>query len=264
MTVDPREAARFIDWVRLVQAPCRAGVVVRTVPGGWVSARPGIPSGEVPSAAGNRVYWQSPEVKLGAAEVAESLRVTRELGGDRTYFWIAPWACDAATERALADAGAERWPYVEYVALAKETEAAAEAPSPFTVRAVHAEELESLLTKVGPWYFTDGTVAMRRITSVAPVEIFAAFEGETPVALGLLFINGAWGYLGAAATDPAHRNRGAQKALIRGRVARALERGARWCAGETNTAVPVSLTNLAKCGFIPVIAWRVYGWTSKA
>jgi GNAT superfamily N-acetyltransferase len=261
VTLDLAEAGRQVDWVRRAFAPCRDGVALHEIPQGWVSVRPAIPCGEFPSSPGNRVFWHAPDRKIGAPDIKEALDATRELGGAKTFFWIAPWACDEGTERALAEAGATRWPHVEYLALAREAVAVEPVGSALRTEIIAGAELDRVLAHVEPWYSAEGVVAMRRILAVNEAQILAAYDGRTPLAMALLFVRGEWAYLGAAGTDPAHRNRGAQKALIRARVTRAAECGARWCVSETNTAVPVSLMNLAKCGFVPVIAWRVYGWT---
>ncbi len=264
MTLDLRAAAAEVDWVRRAFAPCRDGVEVREVePHGWVSVRPAHACGEFPSSPGNRVFWHAPGRAVTAGDVAAALETTRELGGDRTFFWIAPWSCDGGTERALADAGATRWPHVDYFALARGAARLEQPAGPLSARVIAGEELERVLAHVEHWYSADGVAAMRRIVSVPEAQILAAFDGAAAVAMALLFVRGAWAYLGAAGTDPAHRNRGAQKALIRARVTRAAECGARWCLSETNTAVPVSLANLERCGFERVIAWRVYVWDAR-
>jgi ribosomal protein S18 acetylase RimI-like enzyme len=92
------------------------------------------------------------------------------------------------------------------------------------------------------------------------VELHAAFEGARPVTIGVLVMQGECGYLGFAGTDPEFRGRGGQTELIRSRVRRAMERGARWCVSETNTAVGHSQGNLERCGFRVSLSWRVYVW----
>ncbi len=62
---------------------------------------------------------------------------------------------------------------------------------------------------------------------------FVAYDGRTPVGAGALFESGDAGWLGAAATVPSHRGRGAQSAILAARVERARERGLRVLITET-------------------------------
>lgn len=110
------------------------------------------------------------------------------------------------------------------------------------------------------WYGKPGIATALRMLETGSVEVHMAFDGPQPVALGMLTLDGDWAYLSAAATDPAHRARGAQSALIRSRLRSAAARGVSWCSCETNTAVPISYRNLKRCGFNEAIAWHVYRW----
>lgn len=151
---------------------------------------------------------------------------------------------------------------MEYVALARAAGACAPdgRASGFETRVVRDEEAAAVLETVRPWYGEAITTISLRTVQRPEIELHAAFEGDHPIAVSMLARFGEWAYLGAAGTDPAHRGRGAQTALIRARLASAAERGASWCSCETNTAVPISLRNLQRCGFEDVIRWRVYRW----
>ena len=84
---------------------------------------------------------------------------------------------------------------------------------------------------------------------------FVAYDEPRPVATGALFESGDAGWLGAAATVPSHRGRGAQSAILAARVERARERGVRVLV--TETGVPrdgrpgASYRNLVRSGFEP-------------
>jgi GNAT superfamily N-acetyltransferase len=84
---------------------------------------------------------------------------------------------------------------------------------------------------------------------------FVAYDGDRPVAAGALFESGDAGWLGAAATLPSHRGRGAQSAILAARVERARERSLRVLV--TETGVPrdgrpgASYRNIVKSGFRP-------------
>jgi GNAT superfamily N-acetyltransferase len=100
-------------------------------------------------------------------------------------------------------------------------------------------------------------------------EFFGAFDGAKPVGFAGLLMDretlpdgrvSVHGYLGWTGTDPEHRGRGAQSALIAARLARAAALGAHWCVSETNTAADASLRNLLRAGFTPAAEWAVYRW----
>jgi GNAT superfamily N-acetyltransferase len=84
---------------------------------------------------------------------------------------------------------------------------------------------------------------------------FVAYDGRTPAGAGALFESNDAGWLGAAATVPSRRGRGAQSAVLAARVERARARGLRVLI--TETGVPrdgrpgASYRNLVKSGFEP-------------
>ena len=74
-----------------------------------------------------------------------------------------------------------------------------------------------------------------------------------PVAVAGLFTHGKLGHLAFAATDPAHRRRGAQGALMVHRIRKAAALGCRWLTTETGEPLPgepnSSHDNMLRCGF---------------
>ena len=84
---------------------------------------------------------------------------------------------------------------------------------------------------------------------------FVAYDATQPVAAGALFQSGDAGWLGAAATLPSHRGRGAQSAILAARVERAYELGLRVLVTETGAARDgrpgASYRNIVKSGFEP-------------
>lgn len=262
---DRAELARHIDRVRRRQITCREGVVTRDVARGWLSAEPAAPAREFPSASMDRVYWLTLAEPLRPAEITEGLEAARAAGSRRVFIWLAPWAWNHSVEAPLHRAGARLWPSVEYIALARQAgDLAVPSRCPFAIRRLDPPEALAALAEVKPWYAPNRSEAVERLVEQGVSEVHAAFEESTPVAIGLLTVDGSWAYLGSAGTDPRRRGRGAQTALIHARAARAQELGAPWCASETNTAVPVSLRNLRRCGFEDVISWRVYSWDPGA
>lgn len=262
------ELARHIDRVRRQTTPCREGVITREVQGGWLSARPGFPVGPYPSASIFRIYWLTQRDVLTSEQIEKAARVCRELGFTRMFVWLAPWAWNDSIEFRLNECGATRVPWVEYIAFARQSGAVELAkPTEFSVRRLESDEAESVLPNLLSWYGADSVSNALRMMHAGVEEVFGAFRGNQPVGIGLLMtenVGEGWGYLGAAATDPAFRSRGAQGALIAARVARVAELGARWCTVETNTVVDISLRNLERYGFQRRIYWRVYEWNIAA
>jgi GNAT superfamily N-acetyltransferase len=82
---------------------------------------------------------------------------------------------------------------------------------------------------------------------------FLAFDGDEPVAGAILHAAGRVGWLGAGATLPEHRGRGAQSALLAARVRRAGELGCATVTTETGELVPdrpsASYRNIVRAGF---------------
>lgn len=258
---DPRALARCCDRLYRVGAGHRAGASVVAVPRGWARLRPGGDGDEFASTAFNRVHWLTLDSPLTRDDVAGADAVLRACGVRRAFLWLS--AAGAADDGELRRAGAERVPFVRYVALARPAAAAvAPRPTALTVRTLTPDELPAILETVSGWYGKEGAPAAISMARAGVSEFHGAFAGEKPVALSALLMDRAeaFGYLGWTGTDPAHRGQGAQSALIAARVTRAAALGARWCVSETNTAVDASLRNLVRLGFTPAAEWHVYRW----
>jgi GNAT superfamily N-acetyltransferase len=96
---------------------------------------------------------------------------------------------------------------------------------------------------------------------------FVAYDGREAVAAGALFESGGAGWLGAAATLPSHRGRGAQSAILAARVERARELGLQVLV--TETGVPregrpgASYRNILRSGFLPTYVRPNYASPSR-
>lgn len=80
-----------------------------------------------------------------------------------------------------------------------------------------------------------------------------AFAGGVPAGAGAAYVDGAYAWLGFAATLSDFRRRGAQHALLAGRMQEAAARGARTAVVETGERVPGkpsnSYRNILRAGF---------------
>lgn len=80
-----------------------------------------------------------------------------------------------------------------------------------------------------------------------------AFDGATPVAAGAAYLENGYAWLGFGTTLTTHRGRGAQTALLAGRIAWAQRNGAQWLVTETGERVAgkpaQSYRNILRAGF---------------
>ena len=84
---------------------------------------------------------------------------------------------------------------------------------------------------------------------------FVAYDGQQPVAAGMLYAEGEVGWLGITATVAEHRGRGAQSAILAARAERARELGLRLLVTETGALdggePGPSYRNILRSGFEP-------------
>jgi GNAT superfamily N-acetyltransferase len=85
---------------------------------------------------------------------------------------------------------------------------------------------------------------------------FAAYDGNRPVAGGMLYAGSDTGWLGVASTFVEYRGRGAQSALLAARIERARELGLHLLVTETGApedpGAGTSYRNILRAGFEPV------------
>lgn len=97
---------------------------------------------------------------------------------------------------------------------------------------------------------------------------YLAFEGDTPIASGAMYIAGEAAWFGFAATDAAYRKRGAQQALILRRLENAADAGCKWVSVETAedtvTRDAPSFRNLRRLGFEIAHGRPNYLWVRAA
>jgi hypothetical protein len=82
---------------------------------------------------------------------------------------------------------------------------------------------------------------------------YIALDGDAPVAIGVLYVEGGVGWLGWGGTLASHRGRGAQSALIARRIEDARAQDCEWLTVETADDTPEkpnpSFRNVARAGF---------------
>jgi GNAT superfamily N-acetyltransferase len=109
---------------------------------------------------------------------------------------------------------------------------------------------------------------LERLPSSEGWRCFAAFEGDSPAAVGAFFVTDAVGWLGAAGTLPEFRRRGAQGVLLAARIDAAREAGCEILVTETGRPLDGrpggSYRNLVRAGFEPRYVRRNYLSSAEA
>jgi hypothetical protein len=256
--------ARAADHARRNSITCCLEQQIIDVPRGWMCWEPNGDPGEFPSGSPNRIHWVTAESPLNAQEIHDTIAAVRARDIRRMYIIMSPRAWTTGVHSQLLALGATPWPDVVYPLLAcPATPTTPARPTDFSVRIVQPQEAPPVYA-AATWFPHLRVGRGQRMLDRGISELHAAFDGDQPVALSYLFMDGDFSYLGGAATDPAKKGRGAQTALICSRITRAAALGAKWCVAETNTAVPISLRNLKRCGFEEILYWKVYRWDEPA
>jgi hypothetical protein len=172
----------------------------------------------------------------------------------------------APAEEQLAGRGYARdYPWMVFV---RDTSAAPAVDSELEVRPVapgDARRMGEILTAsfelppaLGEWF--------AELVARPGWRCLGAYDGDALVATGSLFVHGEAGCLTWGATDPEHRGRRAQKALLAARVLLARDLGLRMLVTQTGDAEPgrveASFRNILGAGFEP--AFRRPNWRLDA
>ncbi|GAA1390683.1 GNAT family N-acetyltransferase [Catellatospora chokoriensis] len=122
---------------------------------------------------------------------------------------------------------------------------------------------------VATGFSTPGTPLSGMIASAVTApnsQAFAAWDGDTMVAGGVLLVHGDVGALHSGSTLPAYRNRRAQSALIAARAEAARKAGCRWVITETASPGPdrpnSSFNNMRRAGLDVLYPRAIWRWTS--
>jgi GNAT superfamily N-acetyltransferase len=97
---------------------------------------------------------------------------------------------------------------------------------------------------------------------------YAAWDGDTIVGGGNLFVQGGIASLNAGAVLASHRRRGAQSGLVAARISKARELGCRWVTAETG--VPAegksnsSMNNMLRAGLKVLYIRHNYIWRNES
>ncbi|MEU8074580.1 GNAT family N-acetyltransferase [Catellatospora citrea] len=177
---------------------------------------------------------------------------------------LPPDFAELAAARGLVETGAK-------MKLGGETAGVKSAVTDLRIEQVTAGDAAEFGEVVATGFGTPGTPLSEMIAASVDApnsRAFAAWDGDTMVAGGVLLVHGDVGALHSGSTLPAYRNRRAQSALIAARAAAAREAGCRWVITETACPGPdrpnSSYNNMRRAGLDVLYARAVWRWTSES
>lgn len=246
------ERAAFADVYAAAPADVRARLGLRTleVDGVLAGIAPGLPASAIVL---NRAIGLGTSRPASPQAVSELVEAYRAAGASRYFVHAHPDAAPGNLRDLLSAAGlvrARAWQKFR-----RDRSPPPAGPGGPTVRAVgreHGDDFAQLVCAA----FDLGDAAVEWLCRIPGREgwrILMAFDQGRPAATGALFMRDGIGWFDFAATSPDFRRRGAQSALLRQRIALALEAGCRVLYTATGEAVPGdpqhSYSNILKAGF---------------
>jgi hypothetical protein len=122
-----------------------------------------------------------------------------------------------------------------YSKLVRDTSAPGAANTDLRVRRIGKQDAAAFArvsSQIFAWQ-ADRSQWIQAAVGAAGFSHYLAFDGDQPVATGLLYVEGDCGWLGWGGTLLRYRCRGAHGALIAARLKRAAQLGAKWVFSET-------------------------------
>ena len=169
----------------------------------------------------------------------------------------------AAIESALVARGYR--PDYAWMKFARAADRPPEADCPLAIRPVHRDDAQRMGELIATGFGLPAAMApwFAALVGRAGWHCFGAYDDARLVGCGAVYVAGDAGWLTWAATDPPHRGRGAQKALLAARIGYARDRGLALLVTETGEPEPnradASYRNIVAAGFRPVFRrpfWR--------
>ena len=179
----------------------------------------------------------------------------REHGVEHFYLGVHPEARPDGIDRMLANAGMQRdrgWMKFE-----RGAEPAPPPESDLEVREINQEHVEEFGRIAASAYGMTPEAAgvVRGLIDRPGFHLYMTFDGDSPTGTGAMAIDGDRAWFEWAATDPAFRQRGSQRALLARRIEDAVNAGCTrlmTCTGEAVPGDPQhSYHNIEWAGFEP-------------
>lgn len=206
---------------------------------------------------------------LPSAALDDILDVLARRGSPRFFVPVAPVKGHGELARALAARGMRH--YNNWVRLSREvTDIPTQATTDLDVREIDRSSARAFGEIVSAAFGYPPAVAPLAGQAVGRPgwRHYLAYDGETPVASAAMYIAGEAAWFGFAATDAAHRKRGAQQALVAQRLRDAAAVGCSRVSVETAEDGVLkdapSFRNLRRLGFEIAYTRPNYLWTRPA
>ncbi len=209
----------------------------------------------------NRVYLRGDEDGLGRDGLQALVRLFDQHGVRRFAVWLSPGQGLQTMRARLAEAGFVCQGAGAFPVMARgTTEPPPRAITPLAIREVDASDP----AWAGDWAdqldWPGGREAYLRSLERPDFHHFLAFDGARAVASGSMGVLGRTAYLGPAATAEPHRGRGAHRALIAARLAKAAEMGCDLVLVRTEYHLRASYRNLRWAGFTVAYEPEFWAW----
>jgi hypothetical protein len=205
----------------------------------------------------NRVYLCGREAGIERATVRRWIDLFAAEGVTKFFVWLSPGPDMDMVRGWLEASGLSRIRHLSYPTLVRTGVEPPRFATELEVRQVGVEDIEAARDQLGE------TLWQEYVRSAGKDGFFhyMAFDGRRPVAIAALAVFEGLGYLFAAATREADRNRGAQLALIARRIEQAAQSGCTIMVSETLSILEHSLHNLQRAGFRQIYEKEVYAWS---
>jgi len=243
-----------------------------SIAGAWVTVNPSSDS-PIVSRNRNRVQYFGCTQAVEPKDLDAVLEPFDRARVPRCYVWLSPCPQADAIESWLVErgfapfTGIPPWPAPDYhtlvyappVGLLRALDAAGGPETSLVVRSFSRVEAERHVDDLAEIYaaFGGDDIFLPSLGREG-FSHFLAFDGDRPVAGGLLVVQDGIGYLSYGATAEPWRRRGGQSALIAARLKRAAELGCDCAVSETLSILGSSLGNLKRQGFEVLYDKKIY------
>ena len=206
----------------------------------------------------NRVVGLGSQTPITPETLGEITRYLQTHAAPNHAIQLTPDAATPEVTAWLTDAGL---PYTNsWIKLSRDASPVSVPATTLTVRRAHhsdADVFEAISRIAFPWFAEYAPLLIGSIGQEGNYH-YLAYDGDTPVAIGGLYVRNGYGWLGSGGTLPTHRRRGAQSALIARRLQDGIAAGVHTFVTETADDTPdnpnPSTHNLRRAGF--QIAYR--------
>lgn len=241
-------------WADLFQSANAADVRALDLSVGLVGSTVMMAAAETDVLALNRAVGLGAHMPVAAPELDAVMAFFADAGSPRYFIQVSPTAEPTTLHDELLDRGFRH--HNNWVKLVRFTRALPHVRTDLKVERL-ASDRADIFASALPTAF-DWPEAMAgpfaRTVGRSPWHHYAAYDGDEPVAVAAMFVVGDTAYLGPAVTQPDHRGRGAQSALIARRLHDAAALGATLAVTETAEERPErpvvqSYRNMRRLGF---------------